>query len=307
MTGPLDVLSVSDTCVDLIVTGNVRPKFGQVEQLVDDYAVDVGGSAPIFASQFVKLGGRAGLVGALGDDPFGRLALERLRSVGVDTSRLDVRREVKTALGLGLSEPGDRAMLTYLGSIDALGPEALTEELLRACRHWHLASYFLLAKLRGAWREWLRRARQAGLSTSLDTNWDPANRWEGVRELLPFVQVFLPNEAEAQAIAREKDVYRAGAALAREGPLVVVKRGERGAAAFDGVKSWEVPDPADVNVPLRVVDTTGAGDSFDAGFLRAWLLRRPVEDCLRWGMRCGRASLAAAGGIEAQLRRRVDG
>lgn len=306
MTGPLDVLSLSDTCVDLIVTGNVRPRFGQAEQILDDYAVDVGGSAPIFASQFVKLGGRAGLVGALGDDAFGRLAYERLRSIGVDLSRVALRPGLKTALGLGLSEPDDRAMLTYVGSIDAVGPELLTPDLLRSCRHWHAASYFLLSKLRPAWPDWLRRAREAGLSTSLDTNWDPAEAWDGVHELLPHVQVFLPNQAEAIAISGKKDVRQAGAALAAEGPLVVVKCGKDGAVAFQGSRAWEVPDPADVNTPLRVVDTTGAGDSFDAGFLRAWLLRRPIEDCLRWGMRCGRASLAAAGGIEAQLKTRIE-
>jgi sugar/nucleoside kinase (ribokinase family) len=298
----LDVCSVADLCADLLLAGDVVPRFGQVEQLIDDYALEVGGSATIFASQFARLGGRAGLIGAVGDDTLGRAIGERLATLGVEISRVARRPDLQTGLGVSLVKPdGDRAMLTYLGAIHAAQPADLTEDLLATCRHWHLASLFLLDPLRGHWRSWLERCRTARLTTSLDTNWDPEERWEGVAELLPLVDVFLPNEAEALAITGARDVHAAGEQLAGHGRLVVIKRGSEGALAFRGDRRWQIEAVGEGDPPPQIVDTVGAGDNFDAGFLRAWLLGREIPTCLSLATRCARASLAAAGGIAGQL------
>ncbi|MCW5980145.1 MAG: carbohydrate kinase family protein [Bryobacteraceae bacterium] len=295
----IDILCVSDMCVDLVLRGDVRPRFNQVEQLIDDYALELGGSANIFACQFANLGGSAGVAGWIGDDVFGRFALQRLQSAGVNVDRVGVHPRLKTGIGVALAEPGDRAILTYLGTIDATQPEELTSGLLDACRHWHLASYFLLNSLRGAWADWLARCKRAGLTTSLDTNWDPEGRWHGVTDLLGQIDVFLPNETEALAIAGESNVLKAGERLAAMGPVVVVKRGRDGAMAFQNGRRWEIaPDSGEA---LAIVDAIGAGDNFDAGFLRGWLLRRSIEECLALGARCAVASLQGAGGIEGQV------
>jgi sugar/nucleoside kinase (ribokinase family) len=288
-------------CVDLVLSGNVRPRFQQSEQLIDDYQLELGGSANIFASQFVKLGGKAGVIGWLGADPFGDLALARLRELRVDVSRVRRHPTLKTGLGVALAEPSDRAILTYAGTIDAVQPETLTPDLLMACRHWHIASFFLLTNLRPHWAGWLRRLRRAGVTASLDTNWDPENRWEGVIDLLPLVDVFLPNEAEALAITGCSDHRTAGRELAQHGPLVIIKRGREGVTAFDRQLVWDAGIPGPEHPDEPIVDTIGAGDNFDAGFLRAWQLGWPIEECLRLGIRCARASLRAAGGIEGQL------
>ncbi len=295
----LDVLSVADMCVDLVLAGNVRPRFRQFEQIIGGYHLEVGGSANIFASQFAKLGGRAGVIGRVGEDVFGDFVLERLRACGVDTSRV-ARSAVKTGLGVALAEPDDRAILTYPGTIDATGPEDLPAEMLDGCGHWHVASYFLLNRLRSYWPAWLAHCKEKRLSVSLDPNWDPGARWEGVRPLLPQIDVFLPNEAEALAISGEGSVERAGAALAAVVPVVVVKRGCAGVAAFTAGGCFSVPA---LPVPAEaMVDTVGAGDNFDAGFLRAWLLGRGVPEAISLGQQCAAASLCAAGGIEGQLR-----
>jgi sugar/nucleoside kinase (ribokinase family) len=304
----LDVCCAGDLCVDLILSGDVVPRFGQAEQWVDDYALEIGGSATIFASQFVKLGGRAGLVGTVGEDVFGEVVREKLKQLGIDHRRVKREAGLKTGLGVALAQPGgDRAILTYPGSIDGVGPAELDQELLSTCRHWHIASYFLLNRLRGRWQSWLERCWEAGMSTSLDPNWDPSGRWEGVLDLLPHTDVFLPNEAEARAISGVTDLTLAGRRLAERGPLVVIKRGRKGAMVF-------VPGMLEVTrstVPasdlLGIVDTVGAGDNFDAGFLRGWLLRWTIEECLQLAHRCARASLAAAGGIEGQLCEAVTG
>ncbi len=293
-----DVLSVSDMCVDLVLSGNIRPQFKQVEQLIESYSLEMGGSANIFASQFAKLGGKSGLVGYVGKDGFGSFLLEKLNEAGVDTSLLKVHPQIKTGISAILAEPGDRAILTYLGTIDAVRPEDLSSDILGKCRHWHIASYFLFSQLRHSWGSWLDRGRQAGITLSLDTNWDPEDRWIGVRELLPRLDVFLPNENEALAIAGEDDVRAAGRKLSALGPLVAIKCGSQGAMSFKDGNFWTRPgEPV-----ASVVDAVGAGDNFDAGFLFAWLKGWEMEKALELGSRCAISSLGAAGGIAGQLR-----
>jgi len=296
-----DVFCVADMCVDLVLSGNVRPRFNQVEQLIDNYVIELGGSANIFASQFVKLGGRAGVIGWVGKDAFGQFVLERLQTIGVDVSLVGYHPHLRTGLGVALAESNDRAILTYVGTIDAVQPSELPDDLLSACRHWHIASYFLLNHLRDYWSNWLKRCKEKGLTTSLDTNWDPENRWVGVIEMLPLIDVFLPNETEALALTGQANVTRAGEKLASRGQLVIIKRGSEGAIAFRGNQSWQVLPRDSPDHPVTIVDTIGAGDNFDAGFLRAWLLNRDIDQCLRLACHCAVASLRVAGGIEGQL------
>ncbi|MBT5532194.1 carbohydrate kinase family protein, partial [Candidatus Poribacteria bacterium] len=245
-------------------------------------------------------GARAGLIGSVGADPFGDFVSGRLAELGVGTERVVRSEHVRTGLGVALAkQDGDRGILTYSGSIDATPPESLTHDLLALARHWHISSFFLLSSLRDSWASWLSRCREAGLTTSLDTNWDPAERWDGVHEILPLIDVFLPNAAEACAIAGVEDVGVAGRRLAEHGGVVVVKQGADGAAAFHGndMTTLNLTDEE----PPRIVDAIGAGDCFDAGFLRGWMLGWGVEECLRLGNRCGRASLGQAGGFRGQL------
>jgi len=298
-----DVLGVADMCADIILTGNVRPEFHQVEQIIGDCSIELGGSANIFASQMAKLGSRSGVVGWVGQDIFGDFVLRELISCGVDTSNVRRHPTLKTGLGFALSEPDDRAILAYMGTIDATLPEHLDEHLLLTCRHWHIATYFLLGNLREAWLPWLRRAKECGVTTSLDTNWDPHKCWNGIMELLPFVDVFIPNEAEALAISGKGDVESAAKVLAEAGTIVVVKRGDKGAFARQGNQVWEF-DAGQSEIKVgSVIDATGAGDNFDAGFIHGWLNRMTIEECISLGHRCAVSSLCAAGGIRGQLSR----
>jgi ribokinase len=209
---------------------------------------------------------------------------------------------IKTGVGLALSETNDRAILTYSGTLDVPSPGDLNPELLKSCRHWHIGGYFLMRHLQPAWLKWLELCRCSGVTTSLDTNWDPAERWEGVVELLPLMDVFLPNEAEALAISKQTDVLAAARTLAQNGSLVVVKRGENGALAVKGDRFWELRTSESQIRLNHVVDTTAAGDNFDAGFLRAWLRRENIDDCLALAHKCAVSSLGYAGGVAGQLR-----
>jgi sugar/nucleoside kinase (ribokinase family) len=299
---PLDVLTVSDMCVDLVLTGNVRPVFQQVEQIVGGYALELGGSANIFASQLAKLGSRVGVIGYVGQDLFGEFVLCELQKAGVDTTRIKKHPSVKTGIGVALTEKDDRAILTYPGSIDATQAGDLEETFIRSCRHWHITSYFLLQSLRFFWPEWIQKCRKEGLTISLDTNWDPENEWEGVIDLLPDLDLFLPNEAEAISLTGETDVWKAANVLAERGPLTVVKRGANGAIAIKGSATWNL-NADDPSSSLRsLVDTIGAGDNFDAGFIHAWLSGQDVDSSLRLAHRCASSSLNFPGGILGQLK-----
>ncbi len=292
--------AVSDMNVDMIVEGNARPCFGQVEKLVDRFVLTIGGSANIFACQFAKLGGSIGLLGVVGEDAFGDLLRKELGAAGVDLSYVRSDGDLGTGVSIALVEGNDRAILTWNSTIDAIGPDDLKAELLEVADHWHIASYFLLTQLQNYWPSWLRRLRERGITASLDTNWAPAEDWAMVRELLPLVDVFLPNEAEAKAISGLDDVYAAGRALAALTPLVVIKCGENGSIAFRQGEVVEAHPPA--NIVKGIGDTVGAGDSFDAGFLRNWQQGKSLIECLRLGNACGAHSLNGYGGVTAQMR-----
>ena len=292
-----DVVTISDSCVDLLLYGNVVPRFGQVEQLVDDYLLEMGGSCAIFACQAAKLGLKTGILGRVGEDDFGHLVLRRLQGCGVDTRHMIVDPSLKTGVGVALCKENDRAILTYMGSICAVKPEDVTDDFLASSRHLHHGSFFLQTRLMDAMPDIFRRARRLGLSTSLDTNWDPREEWSStLPELFPLTDIFMPNEQEAMLISRCGSVEAALEWYRQAGvPLVVLKRGDKGASVSSKEGTLHMPVQ-----PVTGGDSVGTGDSFDAGFLAGWLRDLPLSQCLEIGCRCGRAVAGATGGLKGQ-------
>lgn len=294
-----DVITFGDMCVDLIVTGDdLVPRFGQVEQLVGDYALEMGGSCCIFACQAARLGLRVGILGRVGDDDFGRLIVRRLDECGVDTRWVIVDPALKTGLGIALCQQGDRAILTYLGSISAIEPDDVGDEFLAAARHLHHGSFFLHTHLCPAMPNIFRRAHALGLMTSLDTNWDPDERWNSsLSELLPLTDVFLPNAQEALRISGADSLTAAVKWFLQQGvSLVALKQGAAGAAIYQKQEEHTLLLP-----PVTGGVGIGAGDSFDAGFLAGWLRGLPLDRCLAIASRCGRSVAGKSGGLQGQL------
>lgn len=294
---PFDILVLGDINVDLILGPQARPIFGQVETLVADAELTVGGSGAIFAMGAARLGLRVGQCGVVGDDSFGRFLLASLHSRGVDTRGVVILPSAKTGVSVHLNADGDRAILTHLGTIDTLSVEMIAPDLLAQTRHLHITSYFLQHNLRAGLPDLLRRLRATGTTVSLDTNWDPSESWDhGLTALLALVDVFLPNAQEALAISGQPTVEQALATLAATIPTVVVKQGAAGASCRRG--DQVVHDPG-FALP-SVIDTTGAGDSFNAGFLYGLLHGWNLDAALALACASGAASTQAVGGTAAQ-------
>ena len=205
-----DLLVVGDLNADLILRGDVEPAFGQVEKLIDDAILTLGSSSAIFACGAARLGLRVALVGKVGDDEFGRFIVRGMSARGVDTEGIVVDPQVKTGLTVILSRGNDRAMLTFSGSIGALRFAEIDQALVARARHLHVASYFLLDALRPDIPMLFDAARSSGLTISLDTNYDPTEKWNGgLADALRRADVFLPNETELRAIAGIADTEAA--------------------------------------------------------------------------------------------------
>lgn len=291
------VLVAGELNVDLILTGMDSPPVFGGEILASGLCQTPGSSSMICAMGLARLGAPVRFVGRVGGDERGRYCTEALGRAGIDASGVIIDPWLETGLTIALSSARDRALVTYPGAIAALKAEDVNDASLQDASHLHVSSYFLQRRLREGLAHLIARARLAGLSVSLDPGYDPEGLWQaGIRDVLPLVDIFLPNEVEALAITGAADVETALRELAALCPTVVVKTGAKGCIGID--EDGEIHRVSAFTV--KAMDTTGAGDSFDAGFLRAWLNSRPLDECMRWGAACGALSTRALGGTPGQ-------
>lgn len=290
-----DVSIAGELNLDLILYGLPEQLPPERELLADRMMLTLGSSSAIVAHNLAAIGSRVGFQSRIGDDPLGTIALERLQQSGVDTSH--VRRapgSTTTGLTVILHHSKWRNILTYMGTIAELTFDDLDLEYLSDSRHFHLSSYFLQRGLQPRLGELLQYMKSKGLTTSLDTNDDPDDRWDGLREIYPLVDVLLPNEREACRLAETDDLEAAVSKLSECVPLLVVKLGPQGAMALRGKQRVVIPAK-----PVTPIDTVGAGDSFDAGFLHQYVRGADLEACLKSGNLVGALSTTRAGGTEA--------
>jgi len=290
-----DVTIAGELNLDLILYGLPEQLLPERELLADRMMLTLGSSSAIVAHNLASLGSRVGFQSRIGDDPLGPIALERLQQSGVDVSRVrSVPGSTTTGLTIILHHTDWRNILTYMGTIAELKWDDLDLDYLSDSRHFHLSSFFLQRGLRPRIGELLRYMKSRGLTTSLDTNDDPDDRWDGLQDIYPFVDVLFPNEREACRLAETDDLDAAVYKLSARVPLVVVKLGSKGAMAVRGKDRV-----AAAGKPVIPIDTVGAGDSFDAGFLHQYVRGADLETCLKWGNLAGALSTTRPGGTEA--------
>mgnify|MGYP001384169843 CR=1 FL=1 len=302
------VLVVGEINPDVVVAGSNSPvRFGQAEVLVDDVSLHVGSSSVITAAGLVRLGLRVAFVGVVGPDTFGSFMLASMQSLGIDTIGCRVEPSARTGAGVVLTRPGgDRAILTHTGSMATLTADAVPSDLLRRARHLHVGSYYLQPALQPGLADLFQFAHAVHVSTSLDCNFDPSERWSGsIETLLPLIDLFMPNAAEAsgltgqsdppQALARLVALSEPGRLATRPDPILAVKLGSDGAIARRGLESVRV-----AALDVQPVDTIGAGDAFDAGLIRGFVDDLPLAQMVALAVTCGTMSTRSAGGTGGQ-------
>lgn len=291
-----DVVVVGEVNPDLILSGDVLPEFGQVEKLVRQANLTVGSSSAIFACGAARLGLRVAFIGKVGDDLFGSFMCQSLKEKGVDTRGIVSDEEIATGISVILSAGADRAILTYPGTIPMLRYTDINLEIIGQARHLHLGSYYLQRALLPDLPVLFDQAHRLGLTISLDTNYDPTEVWkDGLDLLLPKVDVFLPNATECRGITGITDLEQAVKMLSDHISYIGVKLGEKGALLYHGGELYQQD-----SLPVEVVDTVGAGDSFDAGFVYAYLAGWEPRRMLKLATICGSLSTQKAGGTSAQ-------
>ena len=292
---PFDLVIAGELNLDLILFGLPLVMETERDLLGTGFVSTLGSSSAIVAHNAAMLGLRVRFATLVGDDDFGKLALNRLQQAGVDTTDAIVDPSATTGVTILLPHGTVRHSLSYLGSIAELTVEHLNRAHLSQARHFHLSSLYLQTGLHAGIVDLLRYLKGAGLTISLDTNDDPANLWRyPLYEVLPFVDVFLPNESEICRMAGGSELDQAMQKFSGKVPMIVVKRGRQGCRVMHDGGIADYP-----GVTVNPVDTIGAGDSFDAGFLCAYSKGMDIATCARAGNISGALSTLSTGGTEA--------
>jgi len=292
------VLVIGELNIDMIVSGLLAPPALGHEILASGLHVVLGSSSAICAAGLTRLGVKVDFLGKVGVDHYGDFVVDQLRQLNVGTRHVIRDSVIRTGVTISLTYPGDRALITYPGCIPLLRLGEINMPILRSYSHLHVGSYFLQQGLQRDLPELFRQARRAGLTISLDSGYDPEERWGGDDLLvaLGLVDMFIPNETEARAISGVNDTEGALRELAGRVKLAVVKCGPDGALSLKDGQIIRSP-----GFKVEVQDTTGAGDSFNAGFLHAYVVQGlPLEEALRFANACGALSTTGFGGTAAQ-------
>jgi sugar/nucleoside kinase (ribokinase family) len=290
------VVVIGELNVDAVATGLAEaPRLG-AEILAEDFQLTLGSASAIFASGVARLGHEVTFISKVGRDDFGDFCLAALRDIGISTRHVLRDSKDKTGITLALSTRKDRALVTYLGTISTLKYDEVRVPLIKGKSHLHLTSYFLQDGLRVSFPRIFKEAHAQGLTTSFDPNSDPANSWaDDIWDVLTHTDIFFLNKTEALQLTKQKNARGALKTLGARVPCAVIKLGAKGAMAIKDGHVVSVP-----GFKVDALDTTGAGDSFAAGFVSAFIKGRPVDECLRTGNACGALSTLKAGGTANQ-------
>ena len=291
-----DVLVVGELNVDIILNHiDGFPEIGK-EILAKQMTVTLGSSSAIFASNLSSLGSGVAFLGKIGNDQFADLIESSLRDKKVETDFIIRSKEYKTGSTIVMNYGMDRANVTYPGAMDHLNAKEVRDDILTEAKHLHVSSIFMQPELKDGLIDLFKRAKEFGLTTSMDPQWDPAEKWDiDLDELLPFVDVFLPNKAEILNLTKTKSIEEGIERIKRFANVIVVKDGTNGAILFRNGTISKLP--AFLN--NEAVDAIGAGDSFDAGFIHKYIQKKPLEDCLEFGNLTGAINTTKAGGTAA--------
>lgn len=291
-----DVLVVGELNMDIILDGlpNI-PKIGQ-EVISSKMNITLGSSSAIFASNLSSLGANVLFAGKIGVDSFGEKVKSDLDKRGVDITGIVEDKNQQTGASYIMNFGMDRAMVTYPGAMLDFGFEDISENDMKSVKHLHISSIFLQPKLKRDLPKILESAKKFGLTTSLDPQWDPSENWDlNLKEILPLVDVFLPNHKEFKFLTGSDDILTSFKNLDCKTNIIAIKDGENGAWLWQNGNLINKKSYLNTNV----ADCIGAGDSFDAGFIYKFINGQATETCLDFGNICGAINTTCSGGVAA--------
>lgn len=296
MSKEFDLLVVGELNTDLILNRLEGMPIVGKEILAKDMALVLGSSSAILASNICTLGSKVKFVGKVGKDSFADFILNTLIEKGINTSDILFSPTSKTGCTVVLNDAEDRANITYPGAMAELTFHDINKEVLAKARHLHVSSLFLQTGLLPDIVLLFKNAKEAGLSTSLDPQWDPAEKWNiHLEQLLPYVDLFMPNLSELMAITHTHNLDEALDWIKKKDTVTVLKNGRQGAYIWDGNEM--LLQPAFTNT--KIVDAVGAGDSFNAGFIHQYLQNKPLRQCLEFAAVMGAVNTTGVGGTAA--------
>lgn len=290
------ILVIGELNVDIVASGVRRLPESGLEVLAEDCELTLGSASAIFAAGIAKLGCAVTFVSQVGKDSFGELCLAALRDAGISTRYVQRKAREKTGVTIAISNSRDRALITFPGAIASFSAKDCDTSAMKRHHHLHLTSYYLQTNLRPSFPALFQQAKAEGLTTSFDPNTDPTQKWSrSISSVLKHVDVLFVNEREANALTRRNNKGDALKALGQLVSCAVVKRGARGAVAIQNGAIVASP-----GFKVKAVDTTGAGDSFAAGFVSSYVRNAPLTECLRVANACGALSTRQLGGTQGQ-------
>lgn len=278
----------------MIVQGFLTmPQPGQ-EVHVDHIDTVIGGGAALSSSGLARLGLRTAFYGILGRDLYGDYLHAQLQASGIHTDFIQRDALVGTGISIAVNVEANRSFITYSGTNANLNLDMPEEQVLRRARHVHLTGYKGSSR-HDEFTRFARKAKSCGASISCDVGWDDTGEWhEGIVEFLRETDIFFFNETEAFHYSRCHAVPDALEALSAPGVQVIVKMGPGGCASLLGGAIVRLP-----SYPVVVVDTTGAGDAFNAGYLCGYLNGEAPRACMIRGNACGSLAVTRRGGFTA--------
>ncbi|MCW3116881.1 MAG: sugar kinase [Chitinophagaceae bacterium] len=291
-----DVLVVGELNVDLVMNGMEEyPEIGK-EKLAGDMEFALGSSAAIFASNLSALNVKVAFIGKAGSDVLGQFCRNQLKSRGVDTTLIVLDESLKTGVTIALNYGEDRAMVTYQGAMKYLTIQDVPDKYLREARHLHFSSFFLQPGFKDELGKLFQIAKSYGLSTSFDPQWDPSEKWDiDLQTILPYVDIFLPNANELRALTKTGSIIEGINVLKDKAGIMAVKDGTNGALIWDGKRIFCQP----AFTHNFFVDAIGAGDSFNAGFVKMFLQGKDAIECAEYASLMGALNTTEAGGTGA--------
>jgi len=292
-----EVLFIGDINVDIVMGRLKTLPVIDKEITCETFEITMGSSAVFAACAYSLLGGNSSFLGLAGNDDNGKFMIQSMKELGINTHLVRFTDKVKTGVTVNLIYKNSRTQITYLGTIAELGIDHIDPTVFHHINHVHFAGIYQQYNLQPDLTQLLMIAKNQGVTTSLDPQWDEREQWEGMEKWLPLLSYLFINEDEALSISRADCVENAWKTLSEKTSCPVIKAGKRGCLIGGGREITWVPA-----FPVDVVDTVGAGDAFDAGFLLGVQDKSmSIQGAARFANAVGARNCMSVGGVNTSL------